>query len=558
MINVPVLYSGVPINITLIDSKPDNLVYDIIAYSSSNIVCYLKNLSSAEGGFEYTEENPHCFRVNLDVRERNISTKVLDESIPFNKEDRLSFQQWESSLEGIYEVSISINRILPEGLYFLSIFNANSVYSYERQGAYVFIIKNNYNNEQLPKVYNISTIIQTVKDYHPNTLRAFNLFEKQQELDNANSRLNNLNLEIKSIVDIELARKTLGDSTAIAESFIEAKVQERTNVLVPQVFASYLQGNTSYSAINKYIRDTAETIIAEHIKQSIPQAFVSSVQEYENRIRLLEQELVHIKTNYTQSNVTISDDGYWVINGVKSTILAKTDRPIISSELDNLPIIRWYITNFNSTNQFESVTNANMDRFNENANTMNGNIGSNGYSNEYNNILLVLDKAKLNTTNTTIYFEYKNDISELPTGKQEYMLRYKDGNGELITKMVEFPKDRTIISVNLENVNSNVIIIFNRFNSSRISFNLSLRRICVKNPDSTIIIPDRIKGLWEEKPNSPVNGTTYICENLSIGNNVMLTYYDGAWHTIWGARIDGDILNARQMYEIALNSIISK
>lgn len=551
MINLPVVKSGVPIKVILIDSFKYNVVNAILqneTRADRPLKCKLINISSVGDNPLAEVDNISIFDVTLSCERRGI-VQYDKAGYPVEAEV-LEREKGTTHLTDYYEVYCSINAILPEGLYRLDI-EQSSYGIYLDLFCYPFIVDAN-TVEDDREFYRLCSVLQSADK----SLMAYNLGANRRIVNMVESEvLHGIDLKVRDAVLSYAANAASREPLDNVQEFIEGKVNEIVASTVPPAISDYLSRD-QLAFVKRYIKDSASDIIKSYIDEVVPNSMTTSVAAYESRLYQMEQEMNRINRDYRSSTVYISDDGYWVINGSKTTIKAKSD--VVSEDKLNsyTPLTNKYVivnTDFNSDTTTETHITADISR---DRGWMNG-VGINYYW-QY-NPTIILDKSQLIGKNGKVYVKYRNQTvypENVQAGK-EIIIRYKRVDQVEYNKVVPLESGENILEFDIRDINSNVLLIFNKAGVN-FQMNINLPHIRFKEDNATHNEPIKRFGSWLEKPVAPAEGTTYVTDDVYPGNNVMLTYYNSAWHTIWGARIDGSLDNAKLMYEIALNKIISK
>lgn len=551
MINLPVVKSGVPIKVILIDSFKYNVVNAILqneTRADRPLKCKLINISSVGDNPLAEVDNISIFDVTLSCERRGI-VQYDKAGYPVEAEV-LEREKGTTHLTDYYEVYCSINAILPEGLYRLDI-EQSSYGIYLDLFCYPFIVDAN-TVEDDREFYRLCSVLQSADK----SLMAYNLGANRRIVNMVESEvLHGIDLKVRDAVLSYAANAASREPLDNVQEFIEGKVNEIVASTVPPAISDYLSRD-QLAFVKRYIKDSAADIIKSYIDEVVPNSMTTSVAAYESRLYQMEQEMNRINRDYRSSTVYISDDGYWVINGSKTTIKAKSD-VVSEDELNSyIPLTNKYAivnTDFNSDTTTETHITADISR---DRGWING-VGISYYLQH--NPTIILDKSQLIGKNGKVYVKYRNQTvypENLQAGK-EIIIRYKRVDQVEYNKVVPLESGENILEFDIRDINSNVLLIFNKAGVN-FQMNINLPHIRFKEDNATHNEPIKRFGSWLEKPVAPAEGTTYVTDDVYPGNNVMLTYYNSAWHTIWGARIDGSLDNAKLMYEIALNKIISK
>lgn len=551
MINLPVVKSGVPIKVILIDSFKYNVVNAILqneTRADRPLKCKLINVSSVGDNPLAEVDNISIFDVTLSCERRGI-VQYDKAGYPVEAEV-LEREKGTTHLTDYYEVYCSINAILPEGLYRLDI-EQSSYGIYLDLFCYPFIVDAN-TVEDDREFYRLCSVLQSADK----SLMAYNLGANRRIVNMVESEvLHGIDLKVRDAVLSYAANAASREPLDNVQEFIEGKVNEIVASTVPPAISDYLSRD-QLAFVKRYIKDSAADIIKSYIDEVVPNSMTTSVAAYESRLYQMEQEMNRINRDYRSSTVYISDDGYWVINGSKTTVKAKSD-VVSDDELNSYIPIKSKQVFVDSSHDRDNHSGTHLE-----TNFSNDKAWVDSLNITYHwsmNPALILDKNQLIGKNGKIYIKYHNSSSypENIAVSRDLIIRYKRVDQVEYNKVVRLESGENILEFDIRDINSNVLLIFNK---AGVNFGMNINIVHLRFKEDNVASNEPIKrfGSWLEKPVAPAEGTTYVTDDVYPGNNVMLTYYNSAWHTIWGARIDGSLDNAKLMYEIALNKIISK
>lgn len=521
MITLQVIPSGIPIRVFchLMDTNTTNRPF---FFTRPTLNTFKGKLVNIDTGFIIDIEAKQVISEKTDVRKKTPS---------------------------IYE--FSVYDTLPYGTYIIRTSGGREGYAFN-------IIENNSFRHQPPsyKVFSIllyGSVLGVLENINK-------VYERVKQNSNA---LDELNGSIENLVTVLVTEKLAEGNEALVIENIQRRAMEEIKEMLPNVIDKFVTIDFD-AKLQEALSNYSKTEVAKYINSGISSYVSGRTEVYDKSILELKESIDHIKGKLQQSNVLISDDGYWVVNGNKTNIKAEDNTKRFTKDLGLLKGV--YIKRIRTLNEGNYINgskttiaeikqriayeNSNIDEYNPTAQFTD-------HFNEF--ILYSRNYPKDFIIEFTLYSNYNTVITATYINSKGDLIAISNENDKSYTQANDFNyydnNQHRKYSFNIKDCASNIYL--TTLKSGWVSYgNNSIRFIKVYSTHP--ILYDIQSDSWTSRPMNLEKGQVVIIESFTPDGRNIPMYFDGNnYVTMFGSIITGETKEeAYRNYLESLKTII--